>query len=578
MGDSQVQDSLVKVLWSSRLCVLLVAMLVYSFGFATLVPNLPALLTNFFASEEAGTYLDCESFTPQMQPAACQNAHAVVVRWTSWTSLVANSFLSFLFSPLIGDLSDSYGRKPFILAGLTLSVLPVMVVLLYLLGHISLIWYYPCNAITSVIPLVVVFLSYAADVLQPQLRTAGFGLIIAAFSTGFMIGPSVGSHLEPAVAALVAGCCTVVAIGIAAIGLPESLNKDTAAATAGVLPPVPPKRRPRPLDACMSVGRSWALINSRSLFRRLAVCMAIVGVVSEGIQDMLIQYLQLTVGFNTSDTGLMITIMGAANLVVQAVLLPWLTALLGERVLLLFGLVFSVVQQALLATTGAKWQAFVAISFGSLASVSYPAISSIKSTHARADQQGLVQGALSGIRALSMGIGPLIFAQLFAMCTKTDAVFGYHPGIVFWTTASLTVLAAAVAASIPAASVHRPGPVAAQCPAEPGTGGIMAGEDAYIARIQSMQRGGSETVALLADQDVDIGSRDQDVAHGLQGDQQKDRLLQSKQQHQLFKSNLTVKMPRPIVVQQSKKAVDAPSGCSDVEAATEQHLSQAGVQ
>jgi hypothetical protein len=58
---------------------------------------------------------------------------------------------------------------------------------------------------------------------------------------------------------------------------------------------------------------------------------------------------------------------------------------------------------------------------GSLAGVSFPAISSIKSTHSRPDQQGLVQGALAGIRALATGLGPLAFAQLFSSCTKTSA-------------------------------------------------------------------------------------------------------------------------------------------------------------
>jgi MFS family permease len=53
---------------------------------------------------------------------------------------VANTFLSFLFAPIIGDVSDSYGRKPFILAGLALSLLPMVVVWLYLQKQVSLLW------------------------------------------------------------------------------------------------------------------------------------------------------------------------------------------------------------------------------------------------------------------------------------------------------------------------------------------------------------------------------------------------------------------------------------------------------
>jgi hypothetical protein len=90
---------------------------------------------------------------------------------------------------------------------------------------------------------------------------------------------------------------------------------------AAVLPGCPPAAAASwkfcPLDALLSLQRSWALITSSSLFKRLALCMAIVGVVSEGIQDMLIQYLQLVVGFNTADQSLLFTLLGAANLVVQ---------------------------------------------------------------------------------------------------------------------------------------------------------------------------------------------------------------------------------------------------------------------
>jgi MFS family permease len=452
------------VLWSSRLVVLLFALLIYSFGFATLMPLLPTLLTNYFASRHAGCELDCQQFNVGQQPAACQDAHADVVQWTSWTSLVANTFLSFIFSPMVGDLSDSYGRKPFIIGGLALSTLPIVVVYMYLTRGLSLLWYYPCNALTSIISVIVVFLSYAADVLQPQHRTTGFGLIIAAFSTGFMLGPLLGSLLQPTAAALVAGGGCLASIAVVALTVPESRPPATAAATQETTTAllagddcVPRPNRPNPLDACLSLRKSWALINSSTLFRRLALCMAIVGIVAEGIQDMLVQYLQLVVGFNTSDQSLLIVVLGGANLLVQAALLPWLVSLLGERRLLLVGLVFMAAEQALLAVTAAKWQAFAAVALGSLSGVAYPAISSIKSTHSRADQQGLVQGALAGIRALATGLGPLAFAQLFAMCTRTSAALGYQPGIVFWTTGALTVTAIAVAAAIPAHMVQHPG-------------------------------------------------------------------------------------------------------------------------
>jgi hypothetical protein len=107
--------------------------------------------------------------------------------------------------------------------------------------------------------------------------------------------------------------------GGAAVLLPSP-----AAAAAAVA-----ARRRAPWDVLVSMGRSWRLINSSSLFRRLALCMAVIGVVSEGIQDMLLQYLQVTLGYTTGDTTLLITILGAANFCVQVRPVRWCRGSLG---------------------------------------------------------------------------------------------------------------------------------------------------------------------------------------------------------------------------------------------------------
>ena len=129
-------------------------------------------------------------------------------------------------------------------------------------------------------------------------------------------------------------------------------------------------------------------------------------------------------------------------------MLPVLAPLVGEHRLLLGGLLLSVTEQAWLAVIGTKSQAFGAIAVGALAGVAYPAISSMKANLCGAEQQGLVQGALAGIRALASGLGPVAFAQLFALSTKTTSEFGYHPGLVFWVSGGITFLAVIVAATI----------------------------------------------------------------------------------------------------------------------------------
>ena len=89
--------------------------------------------------------------------------------------------------------------------------------------------YYPCNALTSIISTIVVYLSYTADVLAPQHRTAGFGLIIAAFSLGFMVGPLLGQLVEPTTAAIISGAGCLASIAVVTLAVPESRPPKAAA-------------------------------------------------------------------------------------------------------------------------------------------------------------------------------------------------------------------------------------------------------------------------------------------------------------------------------------------------------------
>ncbi|KAI8462492.1 MAG: major facilitator superfamily domain-containing protein [Monoraphidium minutum] len=445
--------SLVTVLWRTGVWRLLLVLLVYSTGFSTLLPVTPTIFTNFFASRAAGAAVDCET-TPEL--VACLDAHAQVVRWSSVTSFVSNSLVSFAFSPLVGDASDARGRKPFLLASLLLALLPAAAVLAHLAlprpGDVLLL-YYPATVVSGVVSSIVVCLSYCADKLPPRHRTAGFGLIIAAFSLGFVLGPGAGAALAPAAAAGVAFATNAACAVAVALAVPESLPP-SAAARGRQQPAV----RARPLSAVLSMGRSWALINSRPFFRRLALCVAILGVVQGGVGELIVQYLQLTLGFTTRDQGALFVVLGGCNLVVQIVLLPLLVPALGEKRLLVLGLVVSVIEQALLAVAAAKWQALAAIALGSFAGVSFPAVSAIKSNHCGADEQGLVQGALAGIRAFASGLGPLLFSALFAACATTGGALAGRPGLVFWVAAALTAAALAVAITV-------------DVPARPGDGG-----------------------------------------------------------------------------------------------------------
>jgi len=132
----------------------------------------------------------------------------------------------------VGDASDTHGRKPFLVLAFLLALLPAAVVVAHLTlpspGSVLLL-YYPASAISGVVSSIVICLSYCADKLPPRHRTAGFGLIIAAFSIGFVFGPVIGARLLPAQAAWVTLAATAACGAAVAVAVPESLPPAVAA-------------------------------------------------------------------------------------------------------------------------------------------------------------------------------------------------------------------------------------------------------------------------------------------------------------------------------------------------------------
>jgi DHA1 family tetracycline resistance protein-like MFS transporter len=362
---------------------------------------------------------------------------------------LSNTIVGFLAAPLVGDLSDSHGRVPFAALGMALGLLPAGVVALYLRFPllVPLWWYYPASVLGGAVQASTIFLAYASDVMPPQHRVGSFAAIIAAFSLGFVVGPGLGASLNPADAAaatfVVASACAALTL----LAVPESRSAEQRRSGPGG-----EQRRaaPRPLDALLSLRRSCALLGSRDLFVRLALVMAVASVVGESVQDLLVQYLQLVAGFTTKDQGTLFVVIGLCNLLVQGVLLPPLARRLGEVALLRWGLVLSAAEHVMLSMVRSRGQALAAVALGSFAGVAWPAISAIKSNNCGADEQGLVQGALASLRALATGIGPLFFAALYRNVATAEAPLGFHPGLVFWAAAVLTLAAVCVAFTLPA--------------------------------------------------------------------------------------------------------------------------------
>lgn len=449
-------------LWTTKAWRVYPMMLFYVVGMTALGPLTPTLMTNFFASRAAGETLNCEKLQPQ--PPACQDAHSEAVNYSSVTAFVSNSILSFLLMPLVGDMSDVYGRKPFMAAAILLAAVPVGVLLMYINLGTSLLWYYPASALQGAASSVSISLALLADVLSPSARGPAFGGLMAAFSLGIMIGPTIGGIIMYKVedgfnvtAWLAFATCLLCALYVL-VALPDTILPSTRARAK--------RRLEEDTHLLQSVGRAARILGRSSLFKKLTVCLMLSGAVGEGMIELLVQYLQLVANFQPGDQMTLYVLYGFCALLVQAALLPWLLGMYREKRTLTIGLVSSLLQQALLIVVRAKWAGFVAMAFGSLSSVAFPAISAIKSNNSSQHEQGAVQGALYGARALAMGFGPLLFAGVFRLFTKSDSPLPYFPGAPF--VVGVAGMAAAVACAL---SIERDEATAAA--AGPGSGASL---------------------------------------------------------------------------------------------------------
>jgi len=184
------------------------------------------------------------------------------------------------------------------------------------------------------------------------------------------------------------------------------------------------------------------------------------GMCLEGLQDLLMQYFEMRVSFTSRDQALLFIVLGTCGILSQMALLPALMRVATEQHVLALGLLASTVHMVMLVFTTNYALAYSGLVVGSLAMLSFPSISSIKSRNVEQAEQGAVQGALFGARALANGVGPLVFAKLFSLFTRSDRPghLPYFPGAPFVLGAACMATAFVLTLFLPRGAHSRPTP------------------------------------------------------------------------------------------------------------------------
>ncbi|MCX7558938.1 TCR/Tet family MFS transporter [Sulfitobacter sp. F26204] len=344
-----------------------------------------------------------------------------------WGGLLTTIFavMQFMFAPVIGGLSDRFGRRPVILTSLVVMAADYVVmalagsIWLLLLGRIV-------GGITSATQSTAS--AFMADISKPAERTKNFGMIGASFGMGFVLGPVLGGFLAEYgtrapfwAAAFLAASNTIFGF----IVLKETLTPARQRAFDW--------RRANPFGAVKHLGRLPGV--------RLLLTVYFLYNVSFAVYPSVWAYFgQERFAWEPSLIGLSLALFGVTMAVVQGGLIRLVVKHLGERGTVIFGLLFAIGTYAGIALVPHGTAILALTPVAALAGVIPPALTGIMSRQVADNAQGELQGALTSANALAMILSPLAMTATFAHFTRSDAPL-YLPGAPFLVACSLMILA-----------------------------------------------------------------------------------------------------------------------------------------
>lgn len=326
-------------------------------------------------------------------------------RYGGWLSF-AYAIMQFIFAPVIGNLSDQYGRRPVLL----LSLLGFGLDYLFQAFAPTIGWLFVGRLIAGVFGASFTTASaYIADISTPENRAQNFGMIGAAFGLGFIIGPVVGGllgHYGPRVPFIAAAILSLVNAIYGYLVLPESLPKENRRKFDW--------KRANPMGSLMQLNKYPAV--SGLIFSVVLVYIAAHAVQSTwtfyNIEKF--QWSERMIGYSLGFVGLMVAI-------VQGGLIRAIIPRLGNERSVYIGLLLYGAGYLLYGFATASWMMFAFTIVYSLGGIAGPALQGIISSSVPANEQGELQGALTSLMSATSIIGPPLMTNLFSYFTSPKA-------------------------------------------------------------------------------------------------------------------------------------------------------------
>lgn len=337
--------------------------------------------------------------------------------------------MQFVFSPIIGNLSDRFGRRPVLLASIFALGLD------YLLQAVAPAfgWLIAGRLIAGVTGASFsAAYAYIADVTPPEKRSASFGLMGLAFGFGFVVGPALGGllgTLGPRVPFYAAAALALSNFVFGALFLKESL--------------APENRRPFDWRRANALSALQALRGQGSTVLWFVAALG-TWQLAHIVYPAIWSYFAIAAyHYSSGQVGLALAMVGFSSALVQGFALRRFLPVLGERravMLGVAGLAVAAVGYALAANT---WQLYIVIAIGALQGFVQPSISGLNSRAVDARSQGELQGAVQSIGAIAQIVGPPLYAETFAAFSGPHAII-YLPAMPLLLSAAIGLITLAL--------------------------------------------------------------------------------------------------------------------------------------
>jgi MFS transporter, DHA1 family, tetracycline resistance protein len=314
--------------------------------------------------------------------------------------------MQFIFSPILGAWSDRFGRRPVIL----ISCFGLAIDYVIMAVAPSLRWLFLGRIISGITTSnIATAYAYVTDVMPPEKRARPFGLISAAFGLGFVIGPAVGGYLGRTHLRFPFWAAAALSLANALYGffvLPESLRLERRAKSAWHM--------------ANPVG-SLNLLRSHPELAGLSVVCTLYYLAHNSLPSMWAYYTEYRYHWSRPDVGNSLAVVGVSAAIVSGVLVGPFVKRFGERLSVLWGLLFGTLGFAGFAMATRGWMVLAVIPFIALWGIAAPAVQSLMSRRVDHSSQGKLQGAINSLRAITGMAGPVLFSQVFSLAISPSA-------------------------------------------------------------------------------------------------------------------------------------------------------------